>query len=537
MTRGSTIAGSTEVHVEDTSTRETGSFVLLLLSGVAAYLYVSLFFLPSTPFLLGGDQVFFWLPGMRMLDHARIYQDFFQFTPPGTDFVYFVLFRLLGTHLWDTNVFVLLLGVTLCWMCFSIAREMMSRAAALMAMALFLVLIYCKLLSGTHHWLSVLCVMAAVKLWIRRSMAVATLAVGALLGLASFFTQTRGVAALAAFILFLVWRQFRMKGRWRETLVNTGLLVLGFAGAWLILHAYFIATLGWKQIWYFEVTCAKSIVGAVSRQTLGLPEGLASRKLPKLLPYLSVYLLLAIIYPVSLWRSWRGGKGSGTAWEKPALLAMVGLFLLAEVAFSLSWLRLYAVSVPAFILLGWNLHTAREISWRVPLLLWIGILSLAVWQMTGRYYHQPLVVSFPGGTVATSPEAYVKLHWFAERTKPGDYLFQAGWPGMYLPLKLRDPSYLESVAPADAPPPENVKRVPWELESKRVQYVLWSPRLDEDAQAPAMQFLRDYLHECYAHVHSFADEDEVWQRKEIGQCADCPQIGSSAPSFNRIRTD
>jgi len=73
MTRGSTIAGSTEVHVEDTSTRETGSFVLLLLSGVAAYLYVSLFFLPSTPFLLGGDQVFFWLPGMRMLDHARIY--------------------------------------------------------------------------------------------------------------------------------------------------------------------------------------------------------------------------------------------------------------------------------------------------------------------------------------------------------------------------------------------------------------------------------------------------------------------------------
>jgi hypothetical protein len=73
MTRGSTIAGSTEVHVEDTSTRETGSFVLLLLSGVAAYLYVSLFFLPSTPFLLGGDQVFFWLPGMRMLDHARIF--------------------------------------------------------------------------------------------------------------------------------------------------------------------------------------------------------------------------------------------------------------------------------------------------------------------------------------------------------------------------------------------------------------------------------------------------------------------------------
>ena len=75
------------------------------------------------------------------------------------------------------------------------------------------------------------------------------------------------------------------------------------------------------------------------------------------------------------------------------------------------------------------------------------------------------------------------------------------------------------------------------MEGKGVQYLFLSPRLDEDAQVLAMQSLFDYLHECYAHVHSFADEDEVWQRKEIGQYADCPQIETSAPSFNRIRTD
>lgn len=518
----------TEVRVENSSTRETGRFGILLLFGTAAYLYVNLFFLPFTPFLLSGDQVFYWLSGMRMLDHARIYQDFFQFAPPGIDLVYFGMFWLWGTRIWVTNVFVLVLGVALCWICFSIASQMVSRTASMLTTALFLVVIYCKPLNGTHHWLSVLCVMAAVMVWMRSFMAGTTLSVGALLGLASFFTQTRGVAALAAFIAFLILRQLRIKVWWSETLVDTALLVLGFGAAWLILHAYLIATLGWKQIWYFEVTCARGIVGAAGGRTLGLPDEIAWRNLPKLLPYLSVYLLLAIIYPVTLYRAWRS-KRYDITWENPTLVAMVGVFLVAELASSPNWLRVYTISLPAFILLGWNLRTARKSSCGVSSLLWVGILSLSVWQTASRYFRQPLVVALPAGKVAISSETYVKLQWFAQRTKPGDYFFQVGWPGMYLPLELRDPSYLESVAPSDAPRPEDVKRVPRELEKKRVQYALWSPRLDRDAQAPPMEFLREYLHTCYAHVHSFADQDQVWQRKANGKCANWHETGAFAP--------
>ena len=57
-----------------------------------------------TPILLGGDQVFFWLDAQRMLYGQRIYQDFLQFTPPGTDLFYLALFKLFGFRIWVTNV-------------------------------------------------------------------------------------------------------------------------------------------------------------------------------------------------------------------------------------------------------------------------------------------------------------------------------------------------------------------------------------------------------------------------------------------------
>jgi hypothetical protein len=67
-------------------------FTLVMLLVIAAYLYTNLFFIPDAPILLGGDQVFFWTYAQRMLHGERIYQDFFQLTPPGTDLLYCALF-------------------------------------------------------------------------------------------------------------------------------------------------------------------------------------------------------------------------------------------------------------------------------------------------------------------------------------------------------------------------------------------------------------------------------------------------------------
>jgi hypothetical protein len=67
------------------------------------YLYANLFVSAKTPFLLGGDQVYFWMGALRILDGQAAYRDFFQITPPGTDLVYAAFFKVLGTDVWVPN--------------------------------------------------------------------------------------------------------------------------------------------------------------------------------------------------------------------------------------------------------------------------------------------------------------------------------------------------------------------------------------------------------------------------------------------------
>src|ERR1700739_422715 len=86
-------------------------FTPALLFCSAIYLYANLFAFPNIPFLLGGDQVYLWMNAQRMLHGERIYQDFFQFTPPGADLIYLGFFKLFLPHIWVTNAIVLAVGV------------------------------------------------------------------------------------------------------------------------------------------------------------------------------------------------------------------------------------------------------------------------------------------------------------------------------------------------------------------------------------------------------------------------------------------
>ena len=141
-----------------------GYLALVTVVSSAIYLYLNLFTLTGTPFLLDGDQVYFWTYALRVLHGERIYQDVFTTHPPGASLFYAALFALFGARIWVTNFVVLALGVALCWLCFRIANTFMQGEAALSATAMFLVAVYGKLLNGTHHWFSVLAVLGALAL-------------------------------------------------------------------------------------------------------------------------------------------------------------------------------------------------------------------------------------------------------------------------------------------------------------------------------------------------------------------------------------
>jgi hypothetical protein len=89
-----------------------------------------------------------------------------------------------------------------------------------------------------------------------------------------------------------------------------------------------------------------------------------------------------------------------------------------------------------------------------------------------RRHVQNIVIQLPAGQTATDRIAAGKLEWIADHTKPGDYFFQAAWPGVYLPLQLRDPAFVDAFLPMDETRPGLVADSIQQLESKRVQYVL-----------------------------------------------------------------
>jgi len=492
--------------------------LLFLLLSAAVYLYANLFLSPRIPFLLSGDQVMFWTYAQHLLGGARIYQDFFQYTPPGTDLVYLSLFKLFGPNVWVTNAVVLALGIALTWLCFSLATEIMQQRSALLASVVFLVFLYGKMLNATHHWYSVLLIMAAVKVLMGGPRPARLLGAGALLGCAAFFTQTHGAFALFACAAWLALRHLQMKAPEPALLKQEALLLLSCAATWLLLSAPILAAIGFRQLWYFQVSAVRHAPGLENLGgRLGLQGPLSLRALPKLAQYLAVYILLPVIYPLTLWRCWRQPHDPAFTRARVLLLALVGTSLFIEIMFNVSWLRLFCVASPGAILLFWNAEQGRPLRRSLVAAVWIICALFGLRQIWLAHVYQHSVLHLPGGTIATGSPAGEKLRWLESHTTPGQFFYRAGWPGFYLALGLRTPTYYDDAdEPVEKLIPDFIPRTIEDLDSKRVQYILWTPLFDSAKYAPPhLARLRDYLHSHYTPVQTFSDGDTIWERDAI----------------------
>jgi hypothetical protein len=498
-------------------TRNKGTFALVwLLLPAAIYLYSNLFYSLRTPFLLGGDQTYFWTDAQRMLFGELPYRDFFQFTPPGTDVFYFALFKLLGPRIWVTNAVVFALGLALCAICYFLSRHLMSRTAAVLTALLFLTLIYGKPLNATHHWFSVMFILIAVLVAMPRTTSSRVATAGALLGVAAFFTHSHAIAAATAYVIFLTIERWQERQSLRVSLRRMGFLAAGFIAAWLICNSYFLITVGFKQLWYWQITFVSRYVEKTPGGAFfGLPEVPTLHRLPTVSQYLLVYALIIVIYPLFLWRCWTRRNKSLVAWRKETLLCLIGLALAVEVSLSLNWLRLFAVSMPALILA----ITLVEKSGRRSLMcfVWAATIFLGISQLWSKHHHAYNVAELPGGRAALSLQEDERCSWLMQHTKSGDFFFEPLAPSLYLPLALRSPAFVEGLGPNDQTRPEFVDCTIHEFQSKPVRYVLWSPHTDEaeslhlagDHLGP----FRTYLRTQYAHVWTFSNRDEIWEKK------------------------
>jgi hypothetical protein len=490
-----------------------------LFVGSGLYLYFNLFTLTGTPYLLDGDQVFFWVYAQRLLNGEHVYRDFFQFTPPGTDLVFLSLFKLFGLRIWITNSVVWMLGVILCWLCFRVSRSLMPEPKALCAAWLFLVLVFGKTLNATHHWFSVLAVMLAVAILLKERSLAKIAAAGAFLALASFFTQTRGLLAAAGIAAFLILEWFEKKQPTRQGIGNLGALLLSFAATWTCLSSYWIAIMGIHGLLAFQITSAhRYVIHGWTVSSLGIPqEDLTWSRLLIASQYLFVYLLLPFVYAICAWKCWsRRGESLFLERERILLLTFTGSAMMLEVVQALNWVRVYCVTIPAVILFVFLLGKHGKRQPAVAAVMWLCIVLLACHQIASRHHKQSVIVHLPGGTVATIPAKAEKLEWLVQRTRPNDFFFQSGWPGLYLPLQLRNPIFIDDLDPRGVTPSEYVDSGMRQLEAKAVRYILWSPRLDSPSLNKVDNHLtkfHEYLETHYKQVHSFPDADQLWERR------------------------
>jgi hypothetical protein len=508
-----------------------------LLLGSGLYLYFNLFTIDGIPYLLDGDQVFFWVYAQRLLNGEQIYRDFFQFTPPGTDLVFFSLFRLFGPRLWITNWVVLVLGVVLCWLCFRISLLLMSECGALLASSMFLVLLFGKMLSATHHWFSVLAVTMAVAVLMKTRSPARIMAAGALLGLASFFTQTRGFLVAIGIAVAVVFECFNNNEPLANAVRDILAFVFSFLVSWVSLSSHLLATMGLRRLLTFQITAAQRYV--IHRWTflsLGIPaEDMTWNKFHVVIQYIFVYLLLPSVYAICAWKCWKSCETLFLSRERVVLLTSAGLAMMLEVAQSLNWVRVYSVAMPAIILFVMLVHKHARLRAGAGLFMWLCILVLALHQINSRYRTHQSVAQLPGGTVATSAAKAEKMEWLARRTRPKQFFFQPGWPGLYLPLELRNPVFIDEFDTRGVTHSDYVDSCMRQLDAKGVQYILWSPRLDlphpeKGVADNHLTVFREYLEKHYRRVHDFPDADQLWERNRQ------ERISAPAPFQEELRS-
>lgn len=501
-----------------------GWFLFLMLLGISGYLYLNLFLVTKVPILLSGDQVYFWMNGQRMLHGEHPYADFFQFTPPGADVFYLFLFKLFGPRIWILNCAVLVLGIALCWVCFLIAHEIMERHFAVLSTLLFVTLVYTRLLNATHHYFSVLAVMGATAILMRGDSTRRLFIAGALLGIASFFTQTHGIVALVGVTFLLGWERNRTNESWRSFGRKEAILLFSFLLALLILSAPFIARVGIRQLWYFQVTYVrKAMVHGPETHLLGMPQYANWRALPLLFVlseygrHFLVYALLPLTYLLVLIWCHRSRLSENANFRKVALVALVGSCLLGELIFSLNWLRLYAVSMAGIVLFVWVISTSTRFRRYALVSVWALVMLLGSSQPWFAQHRQYRTVDLPAGRSAVAGEnEFEELEWGLDHTHAGDFFFQATWPGMYIPLGLRNPVFLDTASTMLNP--QWAEQAVQQLEVRQVRYVMWAARLDYPADPNRSRSaniipLRTYLQTRYRLAKVFQDGDEVWERK------------------------
>ncbi|HZT69111.1 MAG TPA: hypothetical protein VFC10_05105 [Terriglobia bacterium] len=487
------------------------------------FLYLNLFYLPNTPIYLLVDQVTQLFDARRMLAGEVIYRDFFQVTPPGTQLVYLLLYKFFGVRAWIPNAMLIVLGLAVMWLMIVISRKVLPGKAALLPAVLFLIVPFRSQVDATHHWYSTLIALAGIALLMESRTPLRLAGAGALFGLSTCFTQTRGLSATVGVSLFLVWQARRKRLAWRAFWKQQFHLWWAFILVVIGFNAWFAWKTGLATFLNDTIVFGLRYYPAEAWNTyrvymIDIPRLRPWYRLPALAIFLSIHLLIPLIYILFFVRYWTTARQNPDApWDRLMLLSLTGFLMFLGIVSAPSWLRICAVSPPAVILFGWFWNSPGKFRVLRVNAVWVLAMLMAISECAEREIRWHKELQVPIGRIAImDPDAYQRICYFLLRTKPGEYFF--GDEMYNFLLDLHDPARVPYVTGSDYTRPSQVDDLVYGLKAHTTKYVLFEAAAD----MPPPSFggsnhlgpFKDYLKRYYHFVTAFSDGEMVWERNE-----------------------
>ena len=505
----------------------------MIAAGVFVFLLV--FKLPFTPFLNEVDHHMFLYEGMRLYDGDVMYRDFFQFTFPGSQAWYWLMFRIFGLKYWILSATIVAIAVGSAWACLKVSREALGGNLFVMPTLLYIFFGFrWDGLDGTHRMFSPVFLMLAIWVLLRRNDLKAYLIAGSLCAVASFFTQQRGLYVAVASAVFLVIDGLKTSKKVSEIATSIGAVFASFAVVLAALCSYFViaaglgnffaATLEYPAKYYhYAVYNNFGILALDLQSTLQIVDLSTAFSAAASLFYLFGLPLSLIAFWVLFfvkrkqheWQFWRGIL-------LVALVASVLTFTITAPNTS----RLFQIAMPGLIVFVWMIHYAKE---RFPsaakalttATACFVLLSTIQAVRVQTFPHQ--LLETPSGTLAYNPSPIIdnRYKWLMERTKPGDMVFEAYQPYVYFPLLLRNPTKYSQIWDSDYTRPEHIAETIADLAAKRPRYILWNNDYNKpsDARQPGDHTapLAEYLQQNYRPASDLIESPEgriqIWELK------------------------
>lgn len=513
------------------------SFVeFLVVLAAALYVFLLVFKLPFTPFLNEVDHHMFLYEGMRLLDGDTMYRDFFQFTFPGSQTWYWLMFSIFGLKYWILPATIVAIATASAWICVRVSRAVIGGGFFVLPTVFFIFFGFrWNGLDGTHRMFSPVFLMLAVFVLLKGTDAVRLVFAGIFCAVASFFTQQRGVFVVATIAVFLIVEGF-YSGRKRRSIIGSlSALGVSFVVTLTALCSYFVISAGVANFcaatieypakyYHYAVYNNFGILALDLKSSLNISDFSSALTAVDSLFYLFVipvaYLVFWLLFFV------KRKTHEWTFWRPIFLIALVGTSLTFTIT-APNTSRLFQIAMPGLIVFTWLIDYAKKTSKGSPLATQTAravaalFFLLTIIQVIRVQTNPYQMLETPSGILAYNPSPIIdkRYKWLMERTKPGDYVFESYQPYIYFPLLLRNPTKYGQIWDSDYTRPEHVTETIADLEARRPQYILWNNdynkpsamRTAGDHTAP----LADYLQQNYKPAGDIIENSEghiqIWK--------------------------